>query len=308
VLSNQIDHHIHTLGESLENIEIGLLEEPYEDSLELLCPKTAQKPISEDACKNVRILDFLLDIQKDCGIDVPINAETRLNLAKFYYKKQKFDKALENITKLDGHPSAEASLYKGVILKKMGKEKQSRKAFEEAVKNFESAACWLCMLKVDSKNKDEIQDFINTTKDCPKSSLTKHCINKLSTAYYKKAKLFASDKASMASDMNKALDIVNTVINNFESWAAYYNKACDLSVMAKLDLKILGKECDYNKDQMKDEIISCLKKAFDEKPALAVHSNTDVDLEWIKEKYPDEFYALLGKVYDKNHRILYTEG
>jgi tetratricopeptide (TPR) repeat protein len=326
VLSNEIAQHIHILGESLENIEIGLIEEPYEDLLELLCPMTAKNPISEEAKQNVHVFEFLVDIEKDCGIKVEVKDEIRLKLAKFYYKNQKFDKALDCIRKIEAYHffrvraelKAETLFCKGLILKKAGRKNESSEAFQNAIKakaDFKYVHCWACMPNADSKDKTEIEKFIKHAENsCNKACLTKHCINILATAYYNQAKLFPSNTASVSENMRNALKYIDIAINNFGSWAAYYNKACLLCVIARstlvscADIDIYCEDKQTNDNITAYDIISCLEKAFAERPALAVYSKTDVDLTWIKEKYPNEFYALLGRVYDKNHRILCTEG
>ena len=132
---------------------------------------------------------------------------------------------------------------------------------------------------------------------------------RLSTVYYRKAKLSAGDRDRMKEYMETAMEKGITAIKNFDSWTAYYNMACDLSVLNRLiemegPLVIISGKGDFSAMGAKEEIFEFLRKAFAQKPALVVHSRTDSDLQWLKERHADEFYALVGRVYDANHGIL----
>lgn len=302
ILFNKINHHFHTLGESLENIEIGLLDKPLEDDLELLCPNTAKHPISKEARKNAAIFEFLLDLQKDCGITVPVTDKIKLGMAKFYYKDREFKKALEYISEISKHASAEAFFYQAIIYEKM-RRNGSQEAFEKA-KVLSRVSCWICMLKADSEDRQKIHEFIKFAENCTKKDLRNHCLNKLSKAYYLYAKTSQSNKAIMIEYMNNALENLSVAIKNFDSWNAYYNRACILCVMANLKITFSGSESNYNAGELKNEILRCLKRAFDERPALALFSCEDLDMKWIKEQCSNEFYQLLGKVFDENHGLI----
>ncbi|MFA7061023.1 MAG: hypothetical protein WC156_09415, partial [Pedobacter sp.] len=154
----------------------------------------------------------------------------------------------------------------------------------------------------DNITDNKLQEFIDYAEnDCSNRPATENCINKLATAYYKKAKYFSSD-ADREINMRKALENVEIAIDKFDSWPAYYNKACDLSTMAYHGISHDEKKrFEEIEEEMKGNIFTCLKKAYQQKPALIWHSRTEQDLIWVKKNYKNEFDQLVGSVFNDIH-------
>jgi len=337
LINTEITKRRHILQENFTNIKIGELHEPYEEEIEELCLNLPTHPITQNLRTSVIIYEFLTHLQEDFGLDEESNILSDLALAKYFYKEKKYELSLKKINKAISKTNekedsdktgkedigenvnysnsvfkkyaispGEIEFCKGLILKKLERVDESYKYFKMAdEKSYEVAKCYLCTHHITSSklNSGEIEKFIiKATKKCPSSISSKICLNRLSTAYYNKARLFSENNADFEDNIKKAVNIADETINKFDSWAAYYNIACDLSMMANKNIYWKDKNLE-TKEDFKKSILEYLKKSFSIKPELAIHTRKEIDLKWIKENYKDEFYSALGYAYDRINMV-----
>ncbi len=309
VLSIQINERVDHLNEALEKINIEWVQEPYVEYTEWLCPSSAKDPITDEMRQVVRNFELLHHIKEDCGLQTPIEGKVKLKLAKFYYKENNFQRALMYLSEINASSeisdrnkhadrvfAAELHLCKGQIFRKLARPKEAANEFNIAKEVYPFAGCLGCMIKAESNDLNNLNDLLIYTEKCASSSLTEFCINKSSTAYYKKGKASGWQSADGATNIREALNKAQEAIDKFDSCTAYYNRACDLSIMAEFNIP-LHENMLFTQNDLKEQILSSLELAFAKRPALVVHSRNDQDLKWIKEKYPHEFYYTVGKVF-----------
>jgi len=314
VITSVIDNKLYQLRDSLEEIEIGV-GDPYEEIIEWISPKTARTIITDRTRDDVRIFEFLTDIQKECGLaETPAEdlATIMLALAKFYYTEGKFERAWQainniNTNKLKNSRPGEIDFCKGLILKQLHREEESFDYFAKAdAAKYPEAGCWKCIKVFDKNHKEKTLKFIQLAENCPIAASTEQCINELSTAYYKMGKLYSNNSEDLKTNLLKAIEAANMAIDKFNSCFAYYNRACDICVMAQNNLIYPDDATQSNEtiENMKKQILGDLETAFSARPALAKYSLGEVDLRWLKETYPVDYNQLIGKVYDNNFSVL----
>lgn len=325
LLTHDMNHRIHALQESLREIPVGIGDR--DEVLERLCPKTAKSPIDDRLRRDVQVFEALTHIFEDCGMKIPIDKVTNLSLARYHYKDGKYSEALRKIerarlqdtiirrsiaplvlpSKREQPLPGELDFCQGLIQKKL--QMPSDPLFESAVKaGYTTARCMICKKSEDfiSKgtfDKVEVQAFIRTVKACSKTNID-WCMNRLSSAYFSKAKL-SLDAVEQSQNARIAMQI-NEISISFNSWMAYFNKACNLSFMAKNSIPIHEKTdfTDESLTEIKGMIFLCLDKAFQQRPALARFSMEDKDLVWVKENCPVEYHQVIGKTYTQHFNIL----
>ena len=323
LLTNFTEHRIHRAEDSLQNIEIGV-GDPYEEKLEWLCPNSATTaPNMKHFREEVLVLDSLKHLLVDCGLEINTNCKTKLALAKFFYKDGNFPKALEKIceaeseeetkpkgkkenTKIEAIRPGDLDFCKGLILRQLHREPESQVCFAKVKDQHADAKCWECVGALPFGEKEEnVQRFIDLAKTCPGSRGQERCMNKLSTAFYTKATLFSSDKSERELNLRKAIEVADEVIEKFDSCFANFNRACDVSVMARFGISFNGRES-FEEDQeaMKMIVIEGLRKSFQARPALVRYSMEEKDLKWIRENYGPEFNQLIGDTYRQHYTIL----
>lgn len=317
LLSNYTKHRIHRAEDSLANIQIGV-GDPYEEILEWLCPKSATTaPIMNQLREEVLVLVALEHLLEDCGMQIPTSHRTRLALAKFFYKEGNFQKALETLEeeKMEGNKEnredktirpGDVQFCKGLILRKLHRESESQGYFAQVKDIHADARCWECVGAHSFEEKEEnVQRFILRAEACTGSHGQERCLNKLSTAFYTKAKLYAADPAEREMLLRKAIEIADEVIAKFDSCFAHFNRACDISVMGQYGISFTGKASfEAEQEQMKKMVLQGLSKSFQTRPALAKYSLEENDLIWIRDNYGPEFNQLIGETYRQNFAIL----
>jgi len=315
MLSNRIKTQMTVVQEKLIGIKIGI-GTPYEDYVEQLSLAKSKSPAAEQTRDEIKLLSYLKYLLKSCGIDIPINGKTYLALAKFYYKEGNYQKALENIDNITEDKKAtfspgEISFCKGLILEKLRRDQECQKFFHEAtVAGNNDAKCWECMRDVEL-NEECVDRFIKKAKECDNRHIKEHCISGLSTAYYRKAKYFSNNDLNARSyNLRKAVEIAQTAIDEFDSWASYFNKACDLSVMAQYKISLYSNKS-FNdievQNDMKKQIFYCLGRAFNSRPALMEYALIENDLRWVRENCEKEYNELCGKIFNRCNGLQSSE-
>ena len=202
----------------------------------------------------------------------------------------------------------EIDFCRGQILEKLGRGKESAEHYVNAVNAGNSRAkCLICRKATEFIEADVTEETINQfvvgAAIC--GGDLNFCLAELSTELSVRAQISIS--AEERETLLRNALIVDEIAIKVGSWIGYFNKACDLSVMAQNGMRTeraSSLAISYDPENMKREILFCLAKAFAQKPALAKYCLTDNDLDWVKENCAKEFFELMGRTYANHYAIL----
>lgn len=248
--------------------------------------------LADKESKDIERLHFLIS---RCNVEIRLPIKTKLTMATYFYKMKQFEKALSIIDDIPATYSAspgEVEFYKALILMKIDKNAEATYLLEEAVKaQYPNSKCYLCTCR------EQLEDFAEIVKKCPKGNSSQYCAERLSFHLYKKAKILRQNEEDRALNLKNALNVLNDTIDKFDSTIAYYNKACTISMLGQY--KVITEDMP-DVDKIVAASLWTLKEAVDRSKQLLVHSLSDIDLRWLRQNYVREFDLIVGQALRKH--------
>ncbi len=286
LIISEVKSQLSSIQDALGDVEIG-----YGMAFDHL----RAPPISTEVTKTIQNFEQLSNLLKKIGYRLDVNNETKKALTKYYLRKTKYAKALGWVEQVDKKDS-ECNFMRGLLLWKLGHEKESRKAFDQSVHPNSAYYKYLTYITGESVKREDLRLFIQEVRN-EKGPLFTNFFAQLNigTAYFKKAIEFPDNGQIVDAEMlRNALKNAERLLPRDSTGFAYFNAACYLSLMGKYEVDI-SPELVFNKEEYCNKIIDYLKNAIELNAISVKHSAIDDDLKWARSACGDRFTALVGK-------------
>jgi tetratricopeptide (TPR) repeat protein len=287
----ELNHNVSTIQEALANIQIGM-GVAFDD---IQAP-----PLSAEVTEIVKRFEVLTSVMERIGYVPELDDATKKALAKFYFRKSSFEKALKWIEKVKDKNDSDYNFIQGLTCWRRGDLTRSREFLSKSSHPRADYYKYVTYVSpyggaVVKKQLDKFIDEISKETNPLYSDIYAQ-IN-LAVAHCRIAVNFSKEGTGIGvQSLQQALFITEHLIATRNHPFAYFNAACYISHLggAKADLDHQRK---YDKTNYTEWILKYLEKALAQKSNLVDNVISDRDLEWWRKEDESNYHCLVGKFY-----------